>query len=104
MCIRILRRYTIYTLRYAIGMQRTDNLVSDLEDSDNGDPLRDYFLPLSVIHGLVTVSTPGPVRNSYSVRLLGQNYRNRNQNKVRDYVLTNFIHSSINPTMAAPRS
>ena len=32
-------------------------LVSDLEGSDNGDPLRDYVLPLAVIHGLVTVST-----------------------------------------------
>ena len=34
-------------------------LVSDLEDSDNGDPLRDYSLQLAVIHGLVTVGTPG---------------------------------------------
>jgi hypothetical protein len=33
--------------------------------SDNGDPLWDYLLPLTVIHGLVTVCTPGPVRNSY---------------------------------------
>jgi hypothetical protein len=48
-------------------------------------------LPLTVIHGLVTVSTPGPVRNSYSVRVLGQNYRNRNQNKVRDYVDDDFF-------------
>ncbi len=30
-------------------------------------------MTLAVIHGLVTVCTPGLVRNSYSVRLLGQN-------------------------------
>jgi len=27
-------------------------LVSDLEGSDDGDPLRDYLLPLAVSHGL----------------------------------------------------
>jgi hypothetical protein len=39
-------------------------LVSDLEVSDDGDPLYGIILlPLAVIHGLVTVtvSTPGPV-------------------------------------------
>jgi hypothetical protein len=69
--------------------------------SDNGDPLRDYLLPLAVIHGLVTVSTPGPVQNTYStellqVQLLGQNYKNRNYSKVRNYVL--YIHFLLLPT------
>jgi hypothetical protein len=42
----------------------------DVEGRDNGDPLRDYLLPLAVIHGLVTVSTPGPVQNTYSTEQL----------------------------------
>jgi hypothetical protein len=46
MCIYTMSIHSIY-------------LVSDLEVSDNGDPLRDYLLPLAVIHGLVTVGTPG---------------------------------------------
>jgi hypothetical protein len=31
---------------------------------------RDYPLPLAVIHGLVTVSTPGPVQNTFSTEQL----------------------------------
>jgi hypothetical protein len=53
MCIYTMSIHSIY-------------LVSDLEGSDNGDPLRDrdyllrdYLLPLAVIHDLVTVGTPG---------------------------------------------
>ena len=58
-------------------------------------------MPLAVIHGLVTVSTPGPVQNTSeygavtSARLLGQNYRNRKYSKVRNYVLDK--HSFYNP-------
>jgi hypothetical protein len=32
--------------------------------------IRDYLLPLAVIHGLVTVGTPGPVQNTYSTEQL----------------------------------
>jgi hypothetical protein len=40
--------------------------------------LRDCLLTLAVIHGLVTVSTPGPVQNSYSTEQLQmQDYWNR---------------------------
>ena len=61
-------------------------------NSDNADPIRDYLLTLAVIHGLVTVSTRSSTEQLQygsvtSARLLGQNYRNRNHNKIRDYAI-----------------
>ena len=49
MCIYTMSIHTLY-------------LVSDLEDSDNSDPLYGNLLPLAVIHGVVCsnlVGTPG---------------------------------------------
>ena len=49
MCIHTMSIHTLY-------------LVSDLEGSDNSDPLRDNLLPLAVIHGVVCsnlAGTPG---------------------------------------------
>jgi hypothetical protein len=81
----------------------------DGRSRDNGDRIRDYPLPLGVIHGLVTVSKPGPVQNTFSTeKLQMQDYWDRiigtetTVYKVRNYVL--YKHSSSNPTMAAPRS
>ena len=58
--------YTIPEIKVLLRSNQTMRNVG----SDNGDPLRDNLLPLAVIHGLVTVSTPGPVQNSYSTEQL----------------------------------
>ncbi len=46
---------TVSTCDNLIWLPLARSLGSHL--SDNGDPLRDYLLPLAVIHGLVTVSS-----------------------------------------------
>jgi hypothetical protein len=69
--------------------------------SDDGDPLRDYLLPLAVIHGLVTVSTPGPVQNTYSTEQLQvQDYWDRiigTETTVKSFLRISLFSSSVHP-------